>query len=78
MPKLTFNNKKEALQNALRSFGFSEKYFIQNADARLGHKFAIATKTETGGINIHSNFMTYDEMNCYLFGYYNALNKPLN
>jgi hypothetical protein len=87
MNRLTITQKKEALNNALRSFKFPEKYFIWPSDARLGQRFAIATgematgEMATGemysGINIHSNFMTYNEMNCYLFGFYNAINNPL-
>lgn len=31
-------------------------------------KFCIATKTEIGGINNKTSFMTYEEMNAYFFG----------
>lgn len=77
MNRLTITQKKEALNNALRSFMFPEKYFIWPSDARLGQRFSIATGGMYSGINIHSNFMTYNEMNCYLFGYYNAINNHL-
>lgn len=74
---MTFNQKKEALQNSLISFRFPDKYFIQNADGRLGHKFAIASNTENGGVMVHTNYMNYDEMNCFFMGYNAAVNKPL-
>ncbi|MFZ1496781.1 MAG: hypothetical protein WAS72_06960 [Saprospiraceae bacterium] len=74
---MTFNQKKEALSNALVSFDFPKHYFIQNADARLGHRFAIAKNTENGGISCFTGFMTYEEMNAYLMGYYRALRNPL-
>jgi len=73
---MTFQAKKEALQNALVSFNFPKKYFIQNADGRMGHKFTLASNTENGGIDTHSNYLTYDEFNSYLKGWYDAkMNK---
>ena len=66
---MTVTQKKEALQNALTSFGFDKDYFVEIADKRMGHKFAIATLNSHSGSNIHSNFMTYDEFNAYLLGY---------
>lgn len=77
MVKLNFKQKKEGLSNALVSFGFPEKYFIQNSDGRLGQKFAIASNTDNGGVNVHTNFMTYDEMNCFFIGYHTAINNQL-
>ncbi len=72
MQKLTYTQQKEALTNALKSFNIPEKYFIQKSDARLGKKFAIATDDH----NTHTNFMTYEEMNCFLMGYNKATTKP--
>ena len=77
MKKISLNRKKEFLSNALISYKFPEKYFIINADGRLGERFAIATKTDNGGINVHTNYMTYDEMNCYFIGYHAAINNQL-
>ena len=77
MNKLTVIQKNEALDNAMRSFKFPEKYFICPAAVFREIKFAIASFGEIGDVNIHSIFMTYDEMNCYLKGYYNAINNPL-
>ena len=75
---MTIEKKKEALSNSLETFGFNKKYFIQTADARLGHKFAIAHNTESGGVFIHTGFMSYECMNQYLMGYNKALTNPLN
>lgn len=75
MKQLSMPAKKEALQNALISFKFPKKYFIHNADARCGQRFALATNGQNGGINVHSIFMTYDEFNCYLKGWYDAKMK---
>ena len=77
MQKLTYTQQKEALTNSLKSFNIPEKYFIQKSDARLGKKFAIAHNTESGGLQVCTNFMTYEEMNCFLMGYSKAINKPL-
>lgn len=74
---MTFNQKKEALSNALISFGFPKHYFIQNGDARIGHRFAIAKNGDAGGLSCFTDFMTYEEMNCYFMGYYRALTNPL-
>lgn len=68
---MTLNEKKEALQNALITYKFPKKYFVEVADKKMGQKFAIASRTETS-LNIHSNYMTYEEFNAYLFGYYDA------
>lgn len=77
MKRLTFKEKKEALENSLVSLGLDKKYSIEPSDARLGQRFAIAVKTENS-VNIKTEFMTYDEMNCFINGYQRALNNPLN
>ena len=65
-------NQNEALTNFLRNcFTKDENYFIQNSDSRLGKKYAIAHKVEKNGntfITNISNFMKYDEMNCFFYG----------
>ncbi len=76
MVRLSVTQKKQALENALRSFKFPKKYFMQQSDARLGQKFAVASNGSSGSLNVHTNFMTYDEMNCFLMGYNMALTKP--
>ena len=72
MKKLSLSQQKEALTNSLKSYKFDDNYFVQVADKRIGKKFAIATNTEFGGLQIHSNYMSYDEFNAYLFGIYHA------
>lgn len=67
--RMTVTQKQEALQNALNYYGFAKGFFIQVADKRLGHKFAIASNKANGGIHTSTNFMTYDEFNAYLIGY---------
>lgn len=70
--------KTKALNNALKSYGFNEKYFTQSANKGRNVKFAIASKNELGGINTYTIFFTYEEFNSFLKGYWTALNKPLN
>ena len=76
MIKLSIVSKHEALTNALDSCGIHPKYFIVYGDGRLGRKFAIATNTEKGGIQTHTNYMTYEEMNAFLMGYNTAQTNP--
>lgn len=76
MKKLTYKQKKEALTNALENYKFNSKYFIQQSDQRLGQKFAIASETD-GALYIHTNYMSYDEINCFFVGYNTALNSAL-
>ena len=61
--------QKESLTNFLRNvFTKDEDYFIQNSDGRMGKRFALARKTSSGAYEVLSNFMKYEEMNCYFFG----------
>lgn len=70
MKRMTYQQKKEALQNALSFYKFPAKYFVEGADARMGARFAIHSKCEdSSGINCHTNYMTYEEFNAWLFGY---------
>ena len=69
--KFTLDQQREALNNALKSFNFPEKYFIH----LTAPKFVIATR-ENGGIKTHSSFMDYEQMNYFLVGYNLALIKP--
>jgi hypothetical protein len=69
MANRNVKNENEALTNFLRSaFTKNDDFFIQNADDRIGKKYAIAKKTERGGIDVKTNFMTYNEMNCFFMG----------
>lgn len=62
-------NKMDALNNALRSFNFNEKYYIIS-DGMTGNTFAIVSlANKEGGVSVHSNYMSYDLMNAYLRGY---------
>lgn len=71
---MTKTEKIDALNNGLQHYKFPKKYFVK-PDEIKGQKFAIASRNDNGGINIHSNFMTYSEFNSYLFGYYDAKSK---
>ena len=73
MKKLTLEQQKEALNNALRSFNFDSKYKIV-VSAPL---FCIGSKNQAGGLNTHTRFMSYENMNAFLMGYNTALTKPL-
>lgn len=77
MNKQLIDSKIESLTNALIYYGIPDKYFIKSGDKRQGHRFTIASKGENGALHSHCNFMTYEEMNCYLFGYAKAIQKPL-
>ena len=78
MKKLTIEQQKIALLNFLRLFDPTQKYFITKADGRIGKKFAIAEFAEPGAINIKSNFMTYEEMNCYFMGILAIMENRIN
>lgn len=71
---MTIDEKTEALQNALVSFEFPEKYFIYHVNKGANVKFAIASRSDSGGLNTHSRFMTYDECNAYLKGCFDGMN----
>lgn len=66
---MTVTQKQEALQNALNYYGFANGYFVQVADKRIGHKFAISAHKANGGIHTITNYMSFNEFNAYLFGY---------
>lgn len=74
MGQLSITQKIEAIKNGMETYKFPIKYFIK-PDEIKGDRFAIASKGEFGAINIHSRYMTYDEFNSYLFGYYDAKSK---
>lgn len=72
---MTTQNKIEALNNAMKYYKFPKKFFVVISDGRIGNKFAIGSNTDNGGLDVHSNYMSYDEFNAYLFGYYDAISK---
>jgi len=61
------SQKKDSLTNLLRVSDNSLKYFI-TTDQITGKRFAVAEFGEPGQVNIKSNFMTFKEMECFLFG----------
>ncbi len=63
--------ESEALTNFLRNcFTKDEKFFIYTNPMRVKRKYCIAEidKPDVGGKIDRSNFMTYDEMNCFFMG----------
>ena len=68
------NTDIQTLENLLYNCKLSKKYFLKK-DEIEGKNIAFASRSEDGGVNIHSNFMTYTEMKAYLFGLYDGLNK---
>jgi hypothetical protein len=57
----------EALTNFLRNISKNEKLFIY-PDEIKGKTFCIAEEMPGGTKCSKSNFMTYEEMNCFFFG----------
>ena len=71
--------KKEAINNALRSFEINKKYFAVAADGRVKNKFSIAKiVNNAGGLCNVLPYMTYEELNQYLKGWYDSkMKKPI-
>lgn len=75
---MTRTQKKEALKNTLTHYNLSDKYFIESADSRLGSRFAIAENfKDSTGINVKTNYMTYEEFNAFMFGFNAGVKKQL-
>jgi len=67
MARLTQSQKIAALTNFLKTVSNNETLFIY-PDEITGKTFCIA-ENQAGGCKANkSNFMTYEEMNCYFFG----------
>lgn len=68
--KTKINTEKavEYLTNFLNNISENKDLFVYSVNLGKNTKFAVAEKLEHGAINALSNFMTYDEMNCYFFG----------
>lgn len=64
---MNFTQKKESLTALLRVSDKNQKYFIIT-DQITGKNFAIAEFGEPGSLNVKTNFMTFKEMECFLFG----------
>ena len=78
MKRLTTTEKKESLTVALRNLILPAECMIVNADGRLGSRFAIAVPSASGGISVKTGYMSYEEMNSFIFGYYKGLTKSLS
>lgn len=61
--------QKANLNETLRYYNFDANYFALPIDGRLGKKYAIASNTEFGGLQTHSDYMTVKEFKCYLSGF---------
>lgn len=57
---MTNKERKEMLDRWVKDL--NPKAFLHHADARLGSYWAIATKSELGGMRIWTQFMTLKEM----------------
>ena len=57
----------QILENLLYNCKFSKKYFLKKDEIK-GQTVALASTGENESVNIHSNFMTYNEMKAYLMG----------
>lgn len=73
---MNFTKKIEILTNLLRASDKNQNYFITK-DQITGRRFAVAEFGEPGSVNIKSNFMTFDEMQSYLFGVNAVKNNTL-
>ena len=69
------SQKKESLTKLLRISDKNQKYFIDK-DQITGKRFAISEFGEPGQVIVKSNFMTFKEMECFLFGV-NAVRNEL-
>ena len=67
MKKLNREEKIKDLTNFLRNVSTNENLFIK-PDEIKGNTFAITERKAGNTIDVKSNFMTYEEMNCYFFG----------
>ena len=74
---MNFTQQRESLTNLLRVSDKNQKYFIAK-DQITGKRFAIAEFGEPGSVNIKSNFMTFKEMECFLFGVNAVKNNTIN
>jgi hypothetical protein len=70
------SQKKESLLKLLRVSDKNQYYFI-TTDQITGKRFAVAEFGKPGEVNIKSNFMTFKEMESYLFGVNAVYNNTL-
>ena len=69
--------QKESLLKKLRVFDKEQRYFI-TTDQITGKRFAVAQSGQPGEVHIKSNFMTFKEMECFLFGVNAVKNGTIN
>lgn len=74
---MTQSEKKGSLTKLLRVSDPKQNYFI-TTDQITGKRFAVAEFGEPGSVNVKSNFMTFTEMECFLFGVNAVKNNTLN
>jgi len=75
--RLTTEQKKDSLTNFLRMVSKNEELFIHSINKGSNIKFAVAIKSDSA-VDHKSNFMTYEEMNCYFFGVIAVQEKRVN
>lgn len=68
------NKNIKILENLLYNCNLPKKYFLKKDEIK-GKTFAIASKGENDSVNVHSNFMTFSEMQAYLLGLYDGKKK---
>ena len=64
----------QTLESLLFNCKLPKKYFLKKDEIK-GKTIALASTGENESVNIHSNFMTFSEMQTYLFGLYDGKNK---
>lgn len=74
---MTRDKKIESLTNFLNMVTKNENLFVKTDEIK-GKTFAIAEKKENGTLSVKTNFMTYEEMNCYFFGVLAVQEKRVN
>ena len=66
----------QTLESLLYNCKLSKKYFLKKDEINR-KTFALASTGENDSINVHSNFMTFLEMQAYLLGLYDGRKKKL-
>lgn len=69
---MTTEDKINALNNALKGYGYRSDLFIHSVGKNL---FMIASKNNIGGINTHTLAYNYNEMNLFIKVYNKGFNN---
>ena len=64
----------QKLESLLHNCKLPKKYFLKKDEIKC-KTVALASIGENDSVNVHSNFMTFSEMQAYLFGLYDGKNK---